>query len=163
MGPAPSRWQRRAGLPAVTSGQVRSYLGAPLVAASGHVVGALAVYDESPSDWTDDAAELLLQLAASVVAELELSAAQSAVGTSRARLEVALEASSIGIWERDLRTGAVFWDRRCAAVFGLEGAVQLDSMEELLARHIHPQDHAAVQEAMRVALAERGEYVVESR
>ncbi|MCU1614832.1 MAG: Serine phosphatase RsbU, regulator of sigma subunit (modular protein), partial [Frankiales bacterium] len=42
-------------------------------------------------------------------------------------------------------------------------AVQLDSMEELLARHIHPQDHAAVQEAMRVALAERGEYVVESR
>jgi PAS domain S-box-containing protein len=155
--------ERVAGLPAVTSGQVRSYLGAPLVAASGHVVGALAVYDESPRDWTDDAAELLLQLAASVVAELELSAAQSAVGTSRARLEVALEASSIGIWERDLRTGAVFWDRRCAAVFGLEGAVQLDSMEELLARHIHPQDHAAVQEAMRVALAERGEYVVESR
>ena len=45
--------------------------------------------------------------AASVVAELELSAAQSAVGTSLARLEVALEASSIGIWERDLRTGVV--------------------------------------------------------
>ena len=54
----------------------------PLIAASGHAVGALAVYDPEPRDWTDDAAELLAQLAASVVAELELSAAQSAVGTS---------------------------------------------------------------------------------
>src|SRR3954469_15153425 len=33
-----------AGLPAVTSGQVQAYLGAPLIAASGHVVGVLAVY-----------------------------------------------------------------------------------------------------------------------
>ena len=37
--------ERVAGLPAVTSGQVRAYLGAPIVAASGHVVGVLAVYD----------------------------------------------------------------------------------------------------------------------
>ena len=32
----------RAGLPAVTSGQVGAYLGSPLVTASGHVVGVLA-------------------------------------------------------------------------------------------------------------------------
>src|SRR5688500_18350616 len=70
--------ERVADLPAVTSGQVRSYLGSPLVAASGHVVGALAVYDPEPRNWTDDEKELLLQLAASVVAELELSAARSA-------------------------------------------------------------------------------------
>jgi PAS domain S-box-containing protein len=151
------------GLPAVTSGQVCSYLGAPLIAASGHAVGALAVYDESAQDWTDDAAELLSQLAASVVAELELSAAQSAVGASRARLEVALEASSIGIWERDLRTGSVFWDERCAAVFGLEGAVQLDNMRDLLTEHIHPDDHAMAQESMAAAIAERGEFAMEVR
>ena len=36
----------------------------------------------SPRDWTGDETELLEQLAASVVAELELSAARSAVGTS---------------------------------------------------------------------------------
>ena len=46
-------------LPAVTSGQVRAYLGSPLVAASGHVVGALTVYDPEPRQWTDDETELL--------------------------------------------------------------------------------------------------------
>ena len=37
------------------------------------------------------------------------------------RLNVALEASSIGTWERDLRTGVIDWDERCAALFGLDG------------------------------------------
>jgi PAS domain S-box-containing protein len=155
--------QRVAHLSAVTSGQVQAYLGAPLVAASGHVVGVLAVYDPEPRTWSRDAAELLEQLSASVVAELELSAARSAVGASLARLDVALEASSVGIWERDLRTGTVHWDERCAAIFGLDGAVDLDSMDDLLMEHVHPDDHAAVAEAMRVAIAERGEYLVESR
>jgi PAS domain S-box-containing protein len=150
-------------LPAVTSGQVRSYLGVPLVAASGHVVGALAVYDPAPHDWSTADAEALGQLAGSVVAELELAAAISAIGTSQVRLEVALEASAIGIWERDLRSGSVHWDRRCAAVFGLGDAVQLDSMPDLLTRHIHPDDHDAVREEMATALAERGEFTVESR
>ncbi|MCW2675346.1 MAG: hypothetical protein JWR70_386, partial [Modestobacter sp.] len=161
--PAAAEDDRVAHLPAVTSGQVAAYLGAPLIAASGHVVGVLAVYDPLPGAWSGDAAELLEQLAASVVAELELSAARSAVGTSLTRLQVALEASSVGIWEQDLRTGTVHWDERCAAIFGLDGAVDLQSMDDLLMDHIHPDDHAAVAEALRVAVAERGEYLVESR
>ncbi|MFW3169844.1 SpoIIE family protein phosphatase [Geodermatophilus sp. CPCC 206100] len=152
-----------ADLPAVTSGQVGSYLGSPLVADSGHVVGVLAVYDPVPRAWSDDDAALLEQLADSVIAELELAAARSAIGASLARLDVALEASSIGIWERDLRTGAVYWDERCAAIFGLEGAVEITSVEQMLTERIHPDDRAAVAEAMREALATTGEYLVESR
>ena len=132
--------ERVADLPAVTSGQVRAYLGSPLVAASGHVVGALAVYDPEPRNWTDDETELLRQLAASVVAELELSAARSAVGTSVTRLNVALEASSIGTWERDLRTGAIDWDERCAALFGLDGATQFETEGSMESRFVHPDD-----------------------
>src|SRR4051794_18126509 len=160
--PDAGRDERVAGLPAVTSGQVQAYLGAPIVAASGHIVGVLAVYDPTPRSWTADATELLEQLSASVVAELELSAAQSAVGASSARLDVALEAGSVGIWERDLRAGSVFWDERCAGIFGFEGAVQLNSLEELMG-HIHPEDHAAVQQAMQHALAERGTFLAECR
>src|SRR4051812_33411126 len=160
--PAAGEDPRTAQLPAVTSGQVQAYLGAPLIAASGQVVGALAVYDPVPRPWTGDHAELLLQLAASVVAELELSAAQSAVGASVARLEIALEASSVGIWEHDLRTGFSYWDQRCAAIFGREGAVEFSSMEELLT-HFHPEDHPALIEALRVALEDSGEYLAEAR
>src|SRR5687767_6013257 len=142
---------RVAGLEAVTSGQVQAYLGVPLVAASGHVVGVLAAYDAEPRQWSDDEAALLEQLGASVVAELELSAAQSAIGTSDARLEIALEASSIGIWERDLRTGSVFWDERCAAIFGVDGALEMHSVDQILMDHVHPDDRELMQEAMRAA------------
>src|SRR3954467_12738784 len=74
-----SKDPRASHLPAVTSGQVQAYLGAPLVADSGHVVGVLAVYDPLPCEWPPDAANLLDQLGVSVVAELELSAARSAI------------------------------------------------------------------------------------
>ncbi len=161
--PAAAEDERVRDLPAVTSGEVLSYLGAPLVAASGQVIGALAVYDPEPRNWSADAAELLEQLALSVVAELELSAAQSAVGTSRAWLEVALEASSVGIWERDLRTEVIHWDDRCAAIFGLDSAVELNSLDDVLATHVHPDDHAAIDEAMRVAVEQRADYTVEFR
>ncbi|WP_369140449.1 SpoIIE family protein phosphatase [Modestobacter versicolor] len=155
--------ERVSGLPAVTSGQVQAYLGAPLVAASGHVVGVLAVYDAEPRTWSDDAAELLEQLSASVVAELELSAAQSAVGTSLARLDVALEASEVGTWERDLRSGRVWWDERNAAIFGVDGPLELEGDDDELLVRIHPDDHATVTAAMRAAVAGTGDFVTEMR
>jgi PAS domain S-box-containing protein len=161
--PSAAEDERVAALPAVTSGQVAAYLGAPLTGASGHVVGALAVYDSVSRRWSADAAELLEQLAASVVAELELSAAQSAVGASRVRLEVALEAASVGIWEIDLRTDTVFWDKRCAALFGFDTEVTIDSFDRLVHEHIHPDDRGAVHENMRVAIEGRGQYMVEAR
>ncbi|WP_246078707.1 SpoIIE family protein phosphatase [Modestobacter excelsi] len=160
--PDARRDDRVAQLPAVVSGQVQAYLGAPLVAASGHVVGVLAVYDPEPRSWSEDAAALLEQLSASVVAELELAAAQSAVGASLARLDVALEAGSVGIWERDLRTGSVHWDQRNAAIFGLDGPVQHAGEDDLLAQ-IHPDDHVQLREAMRAALTGSGEFVAEMR
>src|SRR3954447_22840468 len=149
--------KRVAGLAAVTSGQVQAYLGVPLVAASGHVVGVLAVYDATPRPWSEDAARLLDQLGASVVAELELAAARTAIGTSLARLDVALEASSVGIWEVDLVRGVIDWDERCAAIFGLEGAVTIP-MDRLFAEHVHPDDQESSRAAMQAAIDARAQY-----
>jgi PAS domain S-box-containing protein len=159
---AASREDWVAELPAVTSGQVQAYLGAPLVADSGHVVGVLAVYDPLPREWSDDEAKLLDQLGASVVAELELAAARTAIGTSLARLDVALEASSVGIWEVDLARGVMDWDQRCAAIFGLEGAVSLP-MDRLFAEYVHPDDQESAQAAMQAAIEARAQYTVELR
>jgi PAS domain S-box-containing protein len=152
-----------AALPAVTSGEVVSYLGTPLVSASGWVVGALAVYDPAPRTWQDDDVALLEHLAASVMAELELAAARSAIGASLARLDVALEASAVGIWEYDLRSGVLHWDERCAAVHGLEGPLEITDIDGMLAERIVAEDHQAVRAAMADALAGSGEYAVEAR
>ena len=157
-----ARDERVAELPAVTSGQVQAYLGAPLVADSGHVVGVLAVYDPEPRSWSDDAAELLDQMGASVMAELELAAARTAIGTSLARLDVAMEASSVGIWEVDLVRGVIDWDERCAAIFGMEGAVTIP-MDRLFAEHVHPDDQEPARIVMEEAIAARAQYTVELR
>src|SRR3954447_1661519 len=151
--------QRVANLPAVTSGQVRAYLGAPLIAASGHAVGALAVYDPVPHDWTDDDVALLTQLAASVVTELELAAANAEATASLRRLEVALEASSVGIWEMDLATGIFEADARCAAIMGLDGPISLP-MDLLMERHVHRDDRTAAEEIIARAVAERSQYTI---
>ena len=120
------------------------------------------MYDPAPRDWSADEVKLLEQLAASVVAELELAAARTAVGTSLARLDVAMEASSIGIWEVDLVRGVIDWDQRCAAIFGLEGARTIP-MDRLFAEHVHPDDQASAQEAMQAAIDARAQYTVELR
>ncbi|MGY1704051.1 SpoIIE family protein phosphatase [Geodermatophilus sp. SYSU D00697] len=154
--------QDLAGLSAVTSGQVGAYLGVPLLAASGSVVGVLAVYAPEPRSWSDDDTALLQELAASVVAELELSAARSAVGASSARLDVALEASSVGIWEVDLRRSTIDWDERCAAIFGFDRTVRM-SLDRLFTEHVHPEDRARAQEVMQAAIDAQAQYTVELR
>ena len=153
---------RVAGLPAVTSGHVGAYLGSPLRTAAGHVVGVLALYDPAPRPWTVDQAELLRQLASSVVAELELAAANAAVTSSARRLGVALEASSVGIWEVDLRRGEMDWDERSAAIFGHEEALRLP-MDLLMSEYVHPDDRESAAQVMQEAIEARAAYTVELR
>ncbi|MGY2126903.1 SpoIIE family protein phosphatase [Blastococcus sp. SYSU DS0617] len=153
---------RVAGLPAVTSGHVGAYLGSPLTTAAGHVVGVLALYDAEPRPWTVDQAELLRQLASSVVAELELAAANAAVTSSTRRLGVALEASSVGIWEVDLRRGEMDWDERSAAIFGHQGALRLP-MDLLMSEYVHPDDRESAEQVMQEAIEARAQYTVELR
>ncbi|MBJ7454196.1 MAG: GAF domain-containing protein, partial [Blastococcus sp.] len=154
--------ERVADLPAVTSAQVGAYLGSPLTTAAGHVVGVLALYDPEPRPWTGDEAELLRQLASSVVAELELAAANAAVTSSTRRLDVALEASSVGIWEVDLRRGEMDWDERSAAIFGHEGALRLP-MDVLMTEYVHPDDRESAAQVMGEAIEARAQYTIELR
>lgn len=153
---------RVADLPAVTSGQVGSYLGSPLVAASGDVVGVLALYDPEPHAWTDDEAGLLRQLATSVVAELELAAARADVTWSLRRLGVALEAGSVGMWEVDLRAGFIDWDVRSATIFGFDEATRMP-LDRLFTEHVHPDDHDSALRTMQEAVESRSQYTVELR
>jgi serine phosphatase RsbU (regulator of sigma subunit) len=65
---------RVAGLPPVVCGSVGSYLGVPLVAAGGHIVGSLCVFDSTARDWEPGDVDILGELAISTIAELEMAA-----------------------------------------------------------------------------------------
>ncbi len=82
---------------AITDLGVVAYLGIPLVTATGHVLGSFCVIDSRPRDWSRDEENILQDLAASVMTEIELRAevavrqrTESALRSSRRRLAASL-------------------------------------------------------------------------
>ena len=55
---------------AVEAMDVIAYLGVPVAAPDGHVIGALCAIDHSPHAWTEDELRLLSSLAEAVTAEV---------------------------------------------------------------------------------------------
>lgn len=156
-----ARDPRTALLPAVADGRVCACLSLPLVL-SGFAVGALTVLSPTPYTWSDQDVALTAEVAAAVATELELAAASAELRASLTRMEVALEASQVGVWELDLETGRMSWDERCAALFDRQHVPERDAMDQVL-EHVHPDDRVAAEEAMAAAVAERGHYMLEFR
>ena len=68
----------------------------------------------------------------------------------RQRLRLALEAAALGVWDWDLASERLSWDRRCAAMFGLPEADDVVSTATV-DRAVHPDDRARVLAARRGA------------
>jgi serine phosphatase RsbU (regulator of sigma subunit) len=77
-------WVRE--LPPVRDGGVRRYVGVPLTTAAGVAVGAICVYDSDARVWPPGAVEVLTDLAAAVVTELEMHSASSELKRTTGRL-----------------------------------------------------------------------------
>ena len=154
--------RRVSGLPPVTSGVVGSYLGVPLRSGSGETVGALCVFDAAPHDWREADAAVLEQLAASVVAELELAALSAEYEAERARWELAIDAAGIGSFGFDLRTGQLSWDDNILELFGLDWETPDLSTGRFLAQ-VHPDDLPALDATIREAIRVVGPYEAEFR
>lgn len=54
------------------------------------------------------------------------------------RLQLAIEATGLGIWDFDPATGALAWDDRCKAMFGLPPGTEITY--ELFLDGLHPED-----------------------
>ena len=78
------------------------------------------------------------------------------------RIALAAENGGIGIWERDLQTGARLWGPRTYELFGLPADCR-DDPSEVWARHGHPGDIAAVEQAIQDAIARGTRLEVEFR
>ncbi|WP_282945096.1 SpoIIE family protein phosphatase [Cellulomonas endometrii] len=149
-------------LGAVSDGRVRAYLGVPLVGKDGHVVGALCVFDEQVRAWSTDDVLVLTDLAASAVAELELSALSVEYEADRVRWQLAITAGGVGSFDWDLQTGLLEWDDQLHALFGVapgEFARSIEAFDAL----VHPDDRGRVHEALQDAIAACSEYTAEYR
>ncbi len=64
---------------------------------------------------------------------------------------LALEAAALGSWDYHFQTGEVFWDERCRKLFGVPSGDQVSYGGAIAC--IHPDDSAAVDEAVKQAIA----------
>jgi len=78
------------------------------------------------------------------------------------RLSLATESGDIGVWELDLGTGALHWDRRMFALYGLPEATAPMAREAWTSR-LHPEDRERAEEEVRLALEGRKPFGTEFR
>jgi PAS domain S-box-containing protein len=114
------------------TGQIVSY---PTLAVGPH--GAAANYENYVAPVREaDGSTGALMVALDVSAQVER---ERALRESEARLGVALEATGIGLWGWDLRTGELWWDERMSA---LHGSKAPEPLERYTDRFVHPDDRA---------------------
>ena len=82
---------------------------------------------------------------------------EEALRRSEERLQHALTVGSMGLWERDLRTGEVKWDRRTFEIMDIDPATSVDL--NLLFSCIHSDDLPAVKSAIERTQSTGAEYV----
>ncbi len=86
--------------------------------------------------------------------------AEEALRASEGRLSLALAAGQMGVWEWDLRTGAVFWSPECYNIFGVKS---FDGKRESFIDFVHPEDRGLLQLRIKQALEERTSYIHDFR
>ena len=87
---------------------------------------------------------------------------QERVRISEERYELAVQGSSVGLWDWDTRTNTLYWSPRFKEIIGLTDASFTPEFREFESR-LHPDDHARIMEAQERHLVHREPYDVEYR
>ncbi|WP_432510161.1 SpoIIE family protein phosphatase [Kineococcus sp. SYSU DK001] len=153
---------RVAGLGPVASGVLGSYLGVPLTAGTGEVVGAVCVGGPDPRAWSEQDVSLLQQIGAAAAAELELAALSGEHVADRALLQLTIDAAQLGTFDLDLTTGRLSLNERLLQLSGLTPATFSGVPEDVYA-NIHPEDRDATVAAVEAATGGGGLYAAEYR
>ena len=89
----------------------------------------------------------------------ERKASEERLARLSRRLELALDISRIGVFEVNLRTGAVKWDDRMIEMYGLTGTPDGTTWENAL----HPDDRAQARDRVEKSIAQHRDFANEFR
>lgn len=80
-----------------------------------------------------------------------------------ATMEFAVAAAGLGVWEVDLRDGRERWSNQTLLLYGLPPGSPAPNRSEWLARFVHPEDRARIEERAADFLATRRPYEMDYR
>lgn len=94
--------------------------------------------------------------------EIERKESEDRLRESRDMLRLAMSASRMGAWSRDLIKDEVEWSEELEAIFGLPAGSFSNSLDAYY-EYIHPEDRQRVKQTALTAIDERKDFVVEFR
>ncbi|MGB3788824.1 MAG: chemotaxis protein CheB [Phormidesmis sp.] len=142
---------------------VVSGMSAVVYGIAGEVYGMLTVYKVHSHRFTPEDTSFLQAIANDLSAALQREQTTLALEKSRGRLDLAIDAGNMGIWELDITTGKSTWN---AIEYGLLGLTPDEIAEpdaELFYRYVHPEDVQSVQQKVATAIEQETEFEAEFR
>jgi PAS domain S-box-containing protein len=141
--------------------QVRSALIVPLIV-NGKTSGALQIFSFKVNDLTEDhlrfAEALTFRVSAALstvkmFAELEKRVKErtAEIETIRQRLELATQAAQLGVWDWNVQTGDLIWDKQMHIISKTDKNQFTGNIAFSLS-HIHPEDSKQMQDSMQKLL-----------
>ena len=125
--------------------------------------GVLAVCSRAPRVFSADDRYFLAAVAALCAQGLLRHRAEAAVREGERRLQLAIDAANIGMWDWDMVSGAVYYSPQWKAQLGYADH-ELENSRALWLDRLHPQDREACQNGLRAARRNPGQpYEMEFR
>ena len=133
-----------------------------IVYGSDGAYGVLATHTVEARQFTSEDASFIQAIANGLGSALQRQKTTQALTKSRERLDLALKAGNMGVWELNLKTGLLTWNQNEYELFGLNSDIDEPS-KDLFYSHVHSDDVLRVRQQLEVAIQQKTEFNSEFR
>ena len=133
---------------------VRACWSTPIFDPAGSVLGTFAIYAREPGLPGPEHLELIAAATHTASICLAHYRAEEALRDKTSRLDLALTAAGMGVWDWVLATNQLYWSEQTRAILGVPFPTDLSSFNRL----VHPDDLAGLHQAVAECIQERTDY-----
>ncbi|MBE9184788.1 PAS domain-containing protein [Microcoleus sp. LEGE 07076] len=134
-----------------------------IVYGTDEAYGVLTSHATKANQFTQEDVSLLQSVANALGAALEREKTTQALAKSRQRLDLALDAGNMGVWDLDVATGLTTWNHIEYEMLGLSPDENQLSNVDLFYQYVHPEDVWRVQQQVMQAIAHKTDFNSEFR